>query len=108
MICIHVCSSYVMSVRYVAAIDHESRGRVAPQGPSDLLRKRTEYGHDIGNLCRHDRVATDNGAKIIVCLDLNQFSNRFSPCFSADSLVPSPSLAFSCSSPSIERVQSSV
>ena len=28
------------------------------------------HGHDTSNLCCHDRVATDNGANILVCLDL--------------------------------------
>ena len=28
----HVCISYVTAVRYVAAINHETRGRAAPEG----------------------------------------------------------------------------
>ena len=112
-----VSSSYVMSVRYVAGINHESRGRAAPEG-------RVIYS---GNVPKTDmtlviyvvmaRVATDNGAKTLVCLDQNQFSDRFFSCWqvvtrsvseltsrsSVLALVPSPSLAFSCSSPSLER-----
>ena len=37
-----VSISYVTSVRYVAGINHEARGRVAPRGPNDLFRQRTE------------------------------------------------------------------
>ena len=29
---IYICISYVTAVRYVAAINHEARGRVAPEG----------------------------------------------------------------------------
>ena len=64
MDCMALCSSYVMSVRYVSAINHESRGRVAPEGRVIYCGNVPNYGHDISNLCRHDRVATDTGAKI--------------------------------------------
>ena len=48
-----LCITYVTSVRYVAVINHESRGRVAPEGRV-IYYGNAPNGRDISNLCRHN------------------------------------------------------
>ena len=63
---VHVCISYITSVRYVARINHEARGRCAPEGRVIYSRNVPNRGRDISNLCRHEPVAMVNGAKFLV------------------------------------------
>ena len=49
----NICISYVTSVRYVAGINHEARGRAAPEGRVIYSGNVPNHGHDISNLCRH-------------------------------------------------------
>ena len=52
--------TYVTFLRYVTGINHESLGLVAPRGPSNSFRKRTEHGRDLSNLCRHNHCFCGN------------------------------------------------
>ena len=61
-----VSISYVTSVRYVAGINHEARGRAPPEGRVIYSRNVPNRGHDISNLCHHELVAMVNGAKFLV------------------------------------------
>ena len=38
---VDLCISYVTAIRYVAAINHEARGRAAPEGERFITRKHT-------------------------------------------------------------------
>ena len=58
--------SYVTSVRYVAGINHEARGRAAPEGRVIYSGNVPNRGRDISNLCHHEPVAMVNGAKFLV------------------------------------------
>ena len=57
--------SYVMSVRYVAGINHEARGR-APSGLMIYSGNVPNHRRDISNLCRREPVAMVNDAKFLV------------------------------------------
>ena len=48
-----VCISYVTSVRYVAGINHEARGRAVPKGRVIYSGNVPNRGRDISNLCRN-------------------------------------------------------
>ena len=59
--CIHVsprfpciCISYVTSVRYVAGINHEARGRAVPMGRVIYSGNVLNRGRDICNLCHRE------------------------------------------------------
>ena len=61
-----ICISYVTSVRYVAGINHEARGRAAPEGQVIYSGNVRNLRCDISNLCRHEPFAMVNGAKCLV------------------------------------------
>ena len=60
-----VCISYVTSVRYVARINHEARGRAAPEGRLIYSGNVPNRRRDIINLCCHEPVAMLNGTKFL-------------------------------------------
>ena len=55
--------SYVTSARYVAGINHEARGRAAPEGRV-IYSGNVPNGRDITNLCRHEPAVMAKGGKI--------------------------------------------
>ena len=62
----HICISYVTSVRYVAGINHEARGRAAPSGLMIYSGNVPNRERDISNLCLHEPIAMVNGTKFLV------------------------------------------
>ena len=74
---IHVCISYVTSVRYVAGINHEARGRAAPEGRVIYSGNVPNCGRDISNLCHREPVAMVNGTKFLVLSAIKNGLNRF-------------------------------
>ena len=63
---IYICIRYVMSVKYVAGINHKAQGRAAPEGRVIYSGNVPNRGRDISNLCRHEPVTMVNGAKFLV------------------------------------------
>ena len=63
---VYVSISYVTSVRYVAGINHEARGRAAPEGRVIYSGNIPNRGHGISNLCLHEPIAMVNGAKFLL------------------------------------------
>ena len=61
----YVSISYVTSVRYIAGINHEARGRAAPEGQVIYYGNVLNRRRDISNLCLHEPVAMVNGAKFM-------------------------------------------
>ena len=58
--------SYVMSVRYVAGINNEARGRAVLGGRVIYSGNVPNHRRDISNLCRREPAAMVNGAKFMV------------------------------------------